>query len=146
MFQALFFGGIVVLMAGGIQYQVSRKQRTTFNDQTYIEDALDGGIEASDPPHSATQQWLNHCDNCSSVGNSTRYRVLTGKDDTAGEYFTMEVLMRAQAYGVIRGRFWHLRMPLRLAPTVTLCRMRKPKIVAVGPDGIHCASCRKTWF
>jgi hypothetical protein len=29
--------------------------------------------------------------------------VLVGKDDTAGDYFTIEVLMRAQAYGYIRG-------------------------------------------
>lgn len=37
------------------------------------------------------------------AGNSTRYRVLVGKNDTAGEYFTLEVLMRAQAYGAVRG-------------------------------------------
>lgn len=38
-------------------------------------------------------------------GNSTRYRVLVGKDDTAGDYYTIEVLIRAQAYGYIRGRY-----------------------------------------
>jgi hypothetical protein len=30
--------------------------------------------------------------------------VLAGKDDTAGEYFTVEVLIRAMAYGLIKGR------------------------------------------
>lgn len=38
------------------------------------------------------------------AGNSTRYRVIEGKDDTAGESFTIEVLIRPQAYGVIRGK------------------------------------------
>jgi hypothetical protein len=37
------------------------------------------------------------------TGNSTRYRVLVGKDDTAGEYFTVEILMRPMAYGLIKG-------------------------------------------
>lgn len=68
----------MVLIAGGIQYQVSRKQRTNFNDKLHIED--------------------------SATGNSTRYRVIEGKDNTAGESFTIEVLIRPQAYGVIRGK------------------------------------------
>ena len=37
------------------------------------------------------------------TGNSTRYRVLVGKDDTAGEYFTVEVLIRPMAYGLVKG-------------------------------------------
>ncbi|KAF8072688.1 protein phosphatase 2C [Scenedesmus sp. PABB004] len=78
LFQALFFGGCAILMAGGVQWQVSRKQRTNFNDKVYIEDAR--------------------------TGNSTRYRVLVGKNDTAGEYFTVEVLIRAQAYGAVRDK------------------------------------------
>lgn len=78
MFELCFFGGIIILVAGGVQYQVSRKQRTNFNDQMYIEDAK--------------------------TGNSTRYRVLVGKDDTAGEYFTVEVLIRPTAYGLVKGK------------------------------------------
>jgi hypothetical protein len=42
MFEVCFFGGILILVAGGVQYQVSRKQRTSFNDQMYIEDAKTG--------------------------------------------------------------------------------------------------------
>ncbi|WIA28731.1 hypothetical protein OEZ86_011266 [Tetradesmus obliquus] len=38
------------------------------------------------------------------TGNSTRYRVLVGKDDTAGEYFTVEVLIRPTAYGLVKGK------------------------------------------
>eukprot|EP00882_Tetradesmus_deserticola_P008745 GHRQ01009222.1.p1 GENE.GHRQ01009222.1~~GHRQ01009222.1.p1 ORF type:complete len:173 (+),score=31.56 GHRQ01009222.1:152-670(+) len=78
MFEVCFFGGLMILVIGGVQYQVSRKQRTNFNDQLYIEDAK--------------------------TVNSTRYRVLVGKDDTAGEYFIVEVLIRPMAYGLIQGK------------------------------------------
>jgi hypothetical protein len=46
------------------------------------------------------------------TGNSTRYRVLVGKDDTAGEYFTVEVLIRPMAYGLIKGKqgCWSLHL------------------------------------
>jgi len=37
--------------------------------------------------------------------------VLVGKDDTAGEYFTIEVLMRAEAYGSIRGGLYATAAP-----------------------------------
>jgi hypothetical protein len=39
LFPPLFFAGVAVFLAGGIQYQVARKQRTNFNDQVYIEDS-----------------------------------------------------------------------------------------------------------
>jgi hypothetical protein len=39
------------------------------------------------------------------AGNSTRYRVLVSREDTAGDYFTIEVLIRANAYGFIRGEY-----------------------------------------
>lgn len=48
MFELCFFGGIIILVAGGVQYQVSRKQRTNFNDQMYIEDAKTGRNRATD--------------------------------------------------------------------------------------------------
>jgi hypothetical protein len=48
MFEICFFGGILILVAGGVQYQVSRKQRTNFNDQLYIEDAKTGEKRAID--------------------------------------------------------------------------------------------------
>jgi len=41
---------------------------------------------------------------CNAAGNSTRYRVLVSKDDTAGEYFTIEMLIRPQAYGAVRDK------------------------------------------
>lgn len=37
------------------------------------------------------------------AGNGTRYRVLLGANDTGGEYFSVEVLMRKEAYGAVRG-------------------------------------------
>lgn len=39
LFPPLFFAGVAILLAGGVQYQVGRKQRTNFNDQVYIEDS-----------------------------------------------------------------------------------------------------------
>jgi hypothetical protein len=38
-----------------------------------------------------------------STGNQTRYRVVTSSDDTGGESFTMELLIREGAYGASRG-------------------------------------------
>ena len=39
LFQALFITGVAVLLAGGVQFQIGRKKRTSFNDQAYIEDS-----------------------------------------------------------------------------------------------------------
>lgn len=51
MFEAFFFGGIIVLIAGGVQYQVSRKQRSNFNDQMYIEDSKSGDDDRAGRVH-----------------------------------------------------------------------------------------------
>lgn len=45
LFPPLFFAGVAILLAGGVQYQVGRKQRTYFNDQVYIEDSSLGGAK-----------------------------------------------------------------------------------------------------
>lgn len=42
LFQATFVLGVVILLTGGVQWQVARKQRTNFNDAIYIEDAQNG--------------------------------------------------------------------------------------------------------
>eukprot|EP00879_Flechtneria_rotunda_P032068 GHRR01035219.1.p1 GENE.GHRR01035219.1~~GHRR01035219.1.p1 ORF type:complete len:141 (+),score=15.37 GHRR01035219.1:575-997(+) len=78
LFQALFVSGVGIIITGGIQWQVARKQRTSFNNSTYTEDSRNG--------------------------NSIRYRVLVGKNDTAGDHFIVEALIRPQAYGVIPGK------------------------------------------
>jgi hypothetical protein len=37
------------------------------------------------------------------AGNSTRLRVLVGKEDSGGEFFTVELLIRPTAFGAVRG-------------------------------------------
>lgn len=44
LFQILFLGGVAVLLAGGVQWQVGRKKRTNFNDQIFIEDSSIGAL------------------------------------------------------------------------------------------------------
>jgi hypothetical protein len=39
LFPPLFFAGVGILLAGGVQWQVGRIKRTNFNDQLYIEDS-----------------------------------------------------------------------------------------------------------
>jgi len=63
LFPPLFFAGIAILLAGGVQWQVGRKQRTNFNDQVYIEDSSLGKGSTNHPGHIITpkivhQSWL----------------------------------------------------------------------------------------
>lgn len=43
------------------------------------------------------------CPFVSLPGNQTRYRVITSSEDTGGESFTIEMLIREGAYGSTRG-------------------------------------------
>lgn len=62
------------------------------------------GVRAATPPHVVRGVPIGRpCLPLLLAGNSTRYRVVVGREDTAGEYFTIEALIRAEAYGVIRG-------------------------------------------
>eukprot|EP00877_Chromochloris_zofingiensis_P009577 jgi/Chrzof1/4873/Cz15g02130.t1 len=71
--RAFIFGSVALLVASGVRFQVQRKVRTSFSTNAYIED--------------------------SQAGTGTRVRVAASTNDTAGEYFTVELLIRPQAYG-----------------------------------------------
>jgi hypothetical protein len=68
---------LFLIMFSGVRWQVLRKKRTSFAEETHVED--------------------------SEFGNSTRFRVIAGAETTGGEYFVMEALVRPGAYGVWRG-------------------------------------------
>ena len=42
MFSALWFGGIAILLSGGVRYQVKRKTRTSLAHKVFLEDSLAG--------------------------------------------------------------------------------------------------------
>ncbi|GBF93193.1 hypothetical protein Rsub_05925 [Raphidocelis subcapitata] len=75
---SMAFGSVVLLMSTGVRWGVRRKVRTSFNGADYLEDSL--------------------------AGNQTRYRVLATSEETGGESFTVEILIREGAYGATRGK------------------------------------------
>lgn len=99
--RAFIFGSVALLVASGVRFQVQRKVRTSFSTNAYIEDSQAGtctvalGITQNNS-RLATKLTVKVflC-----VGTGTRVRVAASTNDTAGEYFTVELLIRPQAYG-----------------------------------------------
>ncbi|KAI8470608.1 MAG: hypothetical protein J3K34DRAFT_251797 [Monoraphidium minutum] len=75
---ALALGSVVLLMTSGVRLGVNRKARTSYHGHEFIEDSL--------------------------AGNQTRYRVITSSDETGGESFTIEILIREGALGSARDK------------------------------------------